>query len=185
MLGSRAQLHWAELDNGIVATVVSWGNYVCHLHNFHLDASMCRGFRSIFDAIQLSFGIFSLIRHLLCMFGLDTLLHGVIIGVKGTTSQGDCYYYEVFEEGRFWQAGDETLIWQTTLQHPVRVVGKSSKTWMLDPSSLDSMLFCQLWAYKKTSSLDLHWDPSNYLWKHPHYSPQTKFFQYSMKFGRS
>ena len=23
-----------------------------------------------------------------------------MIGVKGTTSQGDCYYFDVFEEGR-------------------------------------------------------------------------------------
>ena len=33
LLGSRLRLHWVELYNGIVATIASWGNYVCHLYN--------------------------------------------------------------------------------------------------------------------------------------------------------
>ena len=79
-----------------------------------------------------------------------------MIGVKGTTSQGDCYYFDVFEVGRLWQTDVESSIWQTTLQYPVRVIGKSGKTWILDPSPSDSMLFCQLWVLKKKnhSSMD-------------------------------
>ena len=51
-------------------------------------------------------------------FGYFALL-SVIIGVNETTSQGDCYYFYVSEEGRIWQAGVESPIWQTTLQHLV------------------------------------------------------------------
>ena len=64
-----------------------------------------------------------------------------MIGAKGTTSQGDCYYFDVSKEGRLWQVGVESLIWQTTLQHPMRVVGKSGKTWILDPSPSNNTLF--------------------------------------------
>ena len=104
LLGSRLQLHWPELDNGIVFTLTSWGNYVCHLHSAQLDASICRGFRSMFDAIKLSLGHFlsnwspSFVH---VWFGYFTPF-GVIIGVKGTTSQGDCYYFDVFKEDHLW-----------------------------------------------------------------------------------
>ena len=100
MLGSRPRLQWAELDNGIAATVTSWGNYVCHLNNSQLDATMCRGFRPMFEAIQLSLGNFltnwspSFVH---VWFGYFTPV-GVMIGAKGTTSQGDCYYFDVFDE---------------------------------------------------------------------------------------
>ena len=58
LLGSRPRLQWAELDNDIVATVASWGNYVCHLNHSQLDATSCKGFRAMFDAIKLSLGNF-------------------------------------------------------------------------------------------------------------------------------
>ena len=110
-----------------------------------------------------------------------------MIGAKGTTSQGDCYYFDVSEEGRLWQTDVESSIWQTAVQHPVRVIGKSGKKWILDPSPSDSMLFCQLWVFREKSLLDLNWDPSDYLWKHTNPSSDTKFiqfFQYSVKLGR-
>ena len=69
----------------------------------------------------------------------------------------------------------------------MRVIGKSGKKWILDPSPFDSMLFCELWGLKKKSLLDLHWDPSDYRWKHTNPSSHTKFFQifqYSVKLGR-
>ena len=72
------------------------------------------------------------------------------------------------------------------MQHPVRVIGKSSKKWILDPSPSASMLFCQLWVLKKMS-LDLNWDPSYYLWKHANPSSHSIFiqvFQYFVKLGR-
>ena len=130
------------MDNSIAATVTSWGNYVCHLNNSQLDATMCRGFRPMFEAIQLSLGNFLAnwspsFEHV--WFGYFTPV-GVMIGAKGTTSQGDCYYFDVSEEGRLWQTDVESSIWQTTLQHPVRVIGKSGKKWILDPSP-DSMFF--------------------------------------------
>ena len=46
------------LDNGIAATVASWGNYVFHLNNSQLDVTMYRGFRVMFEEIQASFGNF-------------------------------------------------------------------------------------------------------------------------------
>ena len=58
LLGSRPRLQWVELDNGMAAMVTSWENYVCHLNNSQLDATMCRGFRPMFEAIQLSLGNF-------------------------------------------------------------------------------------------------------------------------------
>ena len=69
----------------------------------------------------------------------------------------------------------------------MRAVGKLAKSWILDPSPFDSMLFCQLCVFIKKSSLDLDWNLSNYRWKHPHSSSQTKFihlFQYFVKLGR-
>ena len=42
-------------------------------------------------------------------------------------------------------------------------------------------------VFQKKSLLDLHWDPSYYLWKHPHSLSQTKcieYFQYSVKLGQ-
>ena len=39
LLGSRLRLQWATLDNGIAATVASWGNYVFHLNNSQLDGT--------------------------------------------------------------------------------------------------------------------------------------------------
>ena len=51
LLGSKLRLQWAKLDNGMAATVASWGNYVCHLNHSQLHAIRCRGFRTKFDAI--------------------------------------------------------------------------------------------------------------------------------------
>ena len=189
LLGSRPRLQWATLDSGIAATVASWGNYVFHMNNLQLDATMCRGFRVMFDEIQSSLGNFLTnwspsSEHVWFRYFTPV---GVIIGVKGTTSQGNCYYFDVSEEGRLWQTDVESSIWQTALEYPVRVIAKSGKTWILDPSPSDSMLFCQLWVFKKKSLLDLHWDPSDYLWKHTNPSSCTKlfqFFQYSVKLGR-
>ena len=88
------------MDNGITATVTSWGNDASHLNNSQLDTTKCRGFRPMFEAIQLSLGSFltnwspSFVHFL---FGYFTLV-GVMIGAKGT-SQGDCYYFDVSEEG--------------------------------------------------------------------------------------
>ena len=67
------------------------------------------------------------------------------------------------EEGRLWQTNVESSIWPTVVQHPVRVIDKSGKKWILDLSPSDSMLFCQLWVAKNKSLFDLHWDPSDYL----------------------
>ena len=64
---------------------------------------------------------------------------------RNNVSSGDCYYFDVSEEGRLWQTHVESSIWQTVVQHPVRVIGKFGKKWILDPSPSDSMLFCQLW----------------------------------------
>ena len=58
LLGSRLRLHWAQLDNGIDATIAYWGNYVFHRHSSQIDASICRGFSSMFDVIMLSLGNF-------------------------------------------------------------------------------------------------------------------------------
>ena len=68
-------------------------------------------------------------------------------GVKGRTSQGDCYQFDGSEEGRLWHTDVESSIWQTTLQHPMRVIGKFGKTWILDASPFDNMLFFQLWVF--------------------------------------
>ena len=119
------------------------------MNNLQLDATMCRGFRVMFDEIQSSLGIFLTnwspsSEHV--WFGYFTPV-GVIIGVKGTTSQGNCYYFDVSKEARLWQTDVESSIWQTALEYPVRVIAKSSKTWILDPSLSDSMLFCQLWVF--------------------------------------
>ena len=132
MLGSRARLQWAELDIGIAAMLASWGNYVFHLHNSQLDALMCRGFTSMFDGIQSSLGNFlsnwsPSFVHVWC--GYFTPL-GVILGVKGTMSQGDYYYFDIHGEGRLWKACVESTIWQTTSQSAVKVVGMSSKSWI-------------------------------------------------------
>ena len=123
------------LDNGIVATVASWGNYVFHLNNSQLDVTMCRGFRLMFDEIQLSLGnFFSNWSHSFehFWFGYFTLV-GVMIGVKGT-SQGVYYYFDVFEEGRLLQIDVELSIGQTT--------PTSSERWIFHPSPFNSMLFC-------------------------------------------
>ena len=63
---------------------------------------MSRGFRLMFDEIQLSLGNFlsnwsPSFEHV--WFGYFTPF-GVIIRAKGTTSQGDWYYFDVSEEGR-------------------------------------------------------------------------------------
>ena len=42
-------------------------------------------------------------------FGYFTPI-GVMIGAKGTTSQGDCYYFDVSKEGRLWQIDVELSI---------------------------------------------------------------------------
>ena len=74
---------------------------------------------------------------------------GVMIGAKGTTSQGDCYYFDVSEEGRLWQTDVESSIWQTAVQHPVRVIGKSGKKWILDPSPSASIVILRTMGFKK------------------------------------
>ena len=74
-----------------------------------------------------------------------------------------------------------------SVQHLARVIGKSGNIWILDPIPSYSMLFFQLSVFKKKSLLDMHWDPSDYLWKHTNHSSHTKFiqcFQYFVKLGR-
>ena len=109
---------------------------------------MCRDFRPMFEAIQLSLGIFLSnwsLSFYACLVWIFTPVV-VMMGAKGTTSQGECYYFDVSEEGRLWQTDMESSIWQTAVQHSVRVIGKSGKKWILDPSPSDSMLLCLLWV---------------------------------------
>ena len=92
--------------------IASCENYVFHLNNSQLDATMCRRFRVMFDEIQSSLGNFLTnwspsFEHV--WFGYFTLV-GVMIRAKGMTSQGDCYYFDVSEEGRLWQTDVESSI---------------------------------------------------------------------------
>ena len=89
----------------------------------------------MFDEIQSSLGNFLTnwspsFEHV--WFGYFTPV-GVMIGSK-ETSQGDCYYFDVSEDRRLWHIDMESPIWQTTLHHRVRVIGKSGKRWILEAS---------------------------------------------------
>ena len=69
----------------------------------------------------------------------------------------------------------------------MRVIGKSGKMWIFDPSPSDSVYYFDNYGYfTKKSLFDLHWYPLDYLLKHTNPSSHTKFIQflqYSVKLG--
>ena len=78
LLRSRLRLHWVELENGITATVASWGNYVCHLRSSQLMFSFV-------GVLVLGNFLSNCSPSFVCVWFGYFIPFNVIIGVKGIT----------------------------------------------------------------------------------------------------